>query len=110
MRDAGDNIRVSVGNWNFKKKAAKNFDRHVKKSIPGYIEGHDLILDISNFFIKKDSIIYDLGCSTGTLISKLSQHNSKKKLAKFIGVDVEKDMIKIAKKKKIIISLLSIKT
>ena len=100
MGNVGDNIRVSGGNWNFKKKAAKNCDRHVKKSIPGYIEGHDLILDISNFFVKKNSFVYDLGCSTGTLTTKLYKHNSKKKYAKFIGVDVEKDMIKLAKKKR----------
>ena len=42
--------------------------------------------------------MYDLGCSTGTLIKKIIKYNSKIKF-KIIGVDKEPNMIKEAKKK-----------
>ena len=34
---------------------------------PLYTEGHDLICDMSDFFVKKSSVVYEVGCSTGTL-------------------------------------------
>ena len=42
-----------------------------------------------------------MGCSTGTLLKKLSDRNFSKKNVKFFGIDVEAPMVKKAKKKKI---------
>ncbi|MFT7267739.1 MAG: tRNA (cmo5U34)-methyltransferase, partial [Porticoccus sp.] len=75
------------------------FDDHISKSVPLYEEGHDLICDMSDFFIKPDSLCYEVGCSTGTLTLKLGLHNQKKLGARFIGIDIEKDMIKKANDK-----------
>ena len=80
-----------------KKKTIKNFDEHINLSVPYYSEGHKLILNLAEFFVKEDSICYEIGTSTGTLSKKLAKKFSSKK-SKFIGIDVEKDMIKIAKK------------
>jgi tRNA (cmo5U34)-methyltransferase len=100
MSDAGDGINAERGNWKFSGDTTKSFDNHVSKSVPLYLEGHDLICDISDFFVKDNSIVYEVGCSTGTLSLKLSEHNILKKDAKFVGVDIEEDMIKIANEKK----------
>ena len=86
--------------WNFKKRTIKNFDEHINLSVPYYSEGHKLILNLAEFFVKEDSICYEIGTSTGTLSKKLAKKFSSKK-SKFIGIDVEKDMIKIAKKTKL---------
>lgn len=91
-------ILKPFGAWDFKQDVAKNFYSHINKSVPLYKEGHELILKLSDFFLKDKSICYDLGCSTSDLLIKLSKYTNKKKV-KFIGVDIEKDMIRVSKKK-----------
>ncbi len=100
MPNAGDGLEVNNANWNFKGDVAKNFVAHVSKSVPYYFDGHKLVCSISDFFIKKDSLIYELGCSTGELVLKLSKYNKLKPESKFIGIDIEEDMIKVAEKRK----------
>ena len=38
--------------WDFD-TVVKEFDNHISKSVPGYLECQDLVSDISVFFIKK---------------------------------------------------------
>jgi tRNA (cmo5U34)-methyltransferase len=96
MGSVGDGIKASSANWTFAGDVAKGFDDHVSKSVPLYNEGHQLICELSDFFISKDSICYELGASTGALTQKLARHNGNKPGAHFIGVDVEPEMIKMA--------------
>ena len=72
MTSVGDGLSAGRGNWTFGGSVAETFDDHVSKSVPLYFEGHDLICDISDFFIKSDSLCYEIGCSTGTLTFKLA--------------------------------------
>lgn len=96
MGHVGDEVEALSGNWKFNGETVKHFDEHVKKSVPLYEEGHALICDLSDFFIKNDSTIYEIGCSTGVLSRKLASSNSHKEGAKFIGIDIEQDMIAFA--------------
>ena len=96
----GDSLSSNTSGWSFK-NISKVFDKHVSKSVPFYNEGHQIICELSDFFLKKNSNCYDLGCSTGTLLKKLSERNSLKKNIKFFGIDVEAPMVKKAKAKKI---------
>ncbi len=100
MSQVGDNINAEPGNWKFSGDTTKSFDEHVRKSVPLYLEGHDLICDMSDFFVKDDSVVYEIGSSTGTLTLKLAEHNKLKPDARFIGVDIEDDMVAVANKKK----------
>jgi tRNA (cmo5U34)-methyltransferase len=93
-------ISTKPFSWNFSKKTVKNFDQHIKLSVPHYLEGHDLILKLAEFFIKDDSICYELGTSTGSISSKLAKKFSEIN-SMFIGFDNEIDMINIAKKIKL---------
>ena len=97
--DSGDGISKLVGDWSFSGDTTNNFDKHVLRSVPFYNEGHDLVCNISDFFLTKNSHCYELGCSTGTLSTKLAEHNSHKDNIKFIGIDIEKDMIDMASSK-----------
>ena len=54
---------------------------------------------MSDFFVKEESLIYEVGSSTGTLTFKLAEHNKSKKSATFIGIDIEKAMVVEANKK-----------
>ena len=67
--------------WDFD-IVVKEFDNHISKSVPGYIECQNLVSDTSVFFIKKDSTIYDIGCSTGTLAKLIYEKNIDKKTLK----------------------------
>jgi len=95
MTNVGDDIIAQNASWTFAGKIADNFSEHVRRSVPLYEHGHDLIRRLSDFFIKDGSICYELGCSTGVLTNLLAKHHANKS-AKFIGVDVEFDMIRKA--------------
>ena len=101
-KDIGDKIQIKNASWSFGKKVPKNFTKHIKKSVPFYSEGHEIILQLSDFFLKKKSYCYDLGCSTGTLINKISSRHPDKQI-KFCGIDSIKNMILQAKKENKII-------
>ena len=98
MIKVGDKISSKRGGWKFNQNVTLNFDKHVKKSVPLYDEGHELICDLSDYFIKDNSIIYDLGSSTGTFLKKLSINQKNKKNLKFIGYDNAKSMVTYANK------------
>jgi len=90
-------ISADKFSWKFDKKVSKNFSDHAKKSIPFYEISHELVLSLSNFFLKNQSTCYDIGCSTGSLVKKIYNNNKKKKL-KIIGIDNSYAMIQQAKK------------
>jgi tRNA (cmo5U34)-methyltransferase len=96
-KQAGDNIQTEDSNWKFKGEAVKNFNNHVKKSVPLYEEGHEIICNLSKFFVKDNSLVYEIGSSTGVLTCRLSAANSGKKNTLFVGLDIEKDMVSYAK-------------
>jgi len=96
--EIGDNVKFRKGKFNFGGKTPKNFDRHIGKSVPLYDLGQNLICKISSFFLNNESYVYDIGCSTGTLIKKIIKYNSSIKFT-IIGIDREKNMIKEANKK-----------
>lgn len=91
----GEGIEASNAKWTFSEKVPEKFSKHVKRSVPLYEEGHELVLKLSDFFIQENSICYELGVSTGALIKKLAKRHKK---TKFIGIDIEKKMIKQAQK------------
>ena len=84
--------------WKFNKNVSNQFDKHVRQSIPHYEDIQRYICSLSEWFIKENSLIYDLGCSTGETAKNLLKKFPKKKF-KYIGYDVSSEMIKIARKK-----------
>ncbi len=99
MKTVGDNISANNADWKFSGEMVNSFDDHVSKSVPLYNQGHDIICQLSDYFIKKDSFVYELGCSTGTLTFELYKKAINKTNVKFIGYDVENDMINKANEK-----------
>lgn len=61
-----------------------DFDNHISSSIMGYDLLHSLIVNVSSFFIKANTIPVDLGCTTGKLLLKVSEKYS----IKGIGFDI----------------------
>ena len=83
--------------WSFNKSVSKVFDAHVIESIPLYKRFNNQIAKISEFYLKDNAVIYDIGCSTGNYISEICK--IKKNNLKIVGIDQNKDMINIAQKK-----------
>jgi len=92
---SGDGIKADNAAWKFNGKMVEQFETHVARSVPFYDEGHDLVVKLSDYFVKEDSISYELGSSTGKLSHKLSLHHDSKN-ARFIGIEIEEDMVKKA--------------
>ena len=89
--------KFSSGSWTFGKNIPLSFDNHIKRSVPGYDVSLNLITELSTYFLTDNSICYDVGFSTGKLISNILKFNKGKKL-KIIGVEPEKKMVNFFKK------------
>ena len=91
-------LSIVENTWRFDDNVAELFDKHVRQSIPHYEELQNYLASIAEWYLKENSLIYDLGCSTGETAIKLSnlQINTKFNL---IGYDQNKKMIELAKKK-----------
>ena len=103
------NKKISLGkginsvegeSWVFNRNVAKLFDKHVRQSIPFYDPIQKYISSLSEWFIKDNSLVYDLGCSTGETAKNILKFNKKRKIKfRYIGIDNSSQMIKLAKKK-----------
>ena len=104
MSQVGDNIISQNANWKFDENVVPGFDNHVSRSVPFYYEGHQLISKCSDFFLSDNSICYEIGCSTGSLIKLVSERNKQKNI-EYIGIDIEESMTKYAQEKVCIYSI-----
>lgn len=94
----GENIIAKEASWSFGGKTPETFSKHVRRSVPFYGVGHELICKLSDFFVKNNSTCYDLGVSTGVLLQNLAQRHSHRPGVKWVGIDVEPAMIEQAQK------------
>ncbi len=98
MTKVGDSIDADNADWTFRRGISKTFDSHVSRSVPLYKEGHEIITQLSDYFIKDNSVVYDVGCATGELFTHLLARTNKKHV-RFIGIDSISEMIDAAQKK-----------
>lgn len=95
MNAVDENINQHNAGWSFE-NISESFDSHIQKSIPLYDSGHRLICHYSDFFLKPDSTVYDIGCSTGQMLLRLAQQHPKKEELNLIGIDTVQDMVEKA--------------
>jgi tRNA (cmo5U34)-methyltransferase len=93
----GNGIATENANWSFNVPPSE-FDEHIEKSVPFYKEGHDLIAQISDFFVPNDTVIYDIGTTTGTLVRKILNRHPDRNIH-ITGIDVIPAMIDYAAQK-----------
>jgi tRNA (cmo5U34)-methyltransferase len=94
--DAGDSILANRAHWSFGGEVPKRFVEHIRRSVPMYDEGHALVCQLSDFFLRSDSLCYEIGTSTGELMARLVDHNRHKTGIQFVGLDNEPAMIEAA--------------
>ena len=98
LKSVGENINAQQASWTFNGEIAKTFLSHVRRSVPFYDVSHDLICKYSDFFLKPNSVCYDLGSSTGHLLDNLVERHKHRKGIKWVGIDIESSMVEQAKK------------
>lgn len=87
--------------FKFGPDVAEVFDDMVSRSVPFYDEIHRILTDLATHVLPQESIVTDLGCSTGTTLIHLS-HKLKELNKNFhgIGIDNSPSMIEKANQKK----------
>lgn len=65
----------------------EDFDEHIAKSIPNYHLLSNSIRDLSTFFLKPDTYLIDIGCSTGKLLKRIPFEGRK------IGIDISYNLL-----------------
>ena len=80
--------------FEFDTTVAEVFDDMIVRSVPGYGNIQEMTLQLAEHFSRPNSVIYDLGCSSGTTLVKLG--NSKNiKAQRIVGVDSSPAMLSL---------------
>lgn len=67
----------------FKFDEVKDFDAHIHASIPSFHNLNFIVKSLCEAFAQNDTMVVDLGCSTGRLLRSLE----KKELVEYVGID-----------------------
>jgi tRNA (cmo5U34)-methyltransferase len=71
-------------------KYARDFDQHIRDSIPGYERLHDDMCGYSRNFVQKETTVVDIGCSEGTLLKSIRDWNQPSRPSvNYLGIDKE---------------------
>ncbi|MFI5403987.1 MAG: carboxy-S-adenosyl-L-methionine synthase CmoA [Planctomycetota bacterium] len=100
MKDRIFDDEGRVSDFEFDEKVARVFDDMVARSVPYYDEIQRLQVDLAvEFLPDRESLVYDLGCSTGTTLHLLASHPRCPKATRFVGIDNAAAMLNEAKAK-----------
>ncbi|MDH5459368.1 MAG: carboxy-S-adenosyl-L-methionine synthase CmoA [Nitrospinota bacterium] len=78
---------TAPGKFEFNEPVARVFDDMLERSVPFYKECQKMVIDLALHFAQKDSAVYDLGCSTGTLLRHLVKAIPSTQKIRFVGLD-----------------------
>jgi len=103
LGDQGEADRLFAGTakperFEFDERVARVFDDMIARSVPFYDETRSTALALAHEFIQSDSNIYDLGCSTATLLADLARQVDDPSVG-LIGIDNSAPMIARAREK-----------
>ncbi|MDH3256299.1 MAG: carboxy-S-adenosyl-L-methionine synthase CmoA [Nitrospinota bacterium] len=87
------------GKFEFNEPVARVFDDMLERSVPFYKECQQMVIDLARHFAQKGSAVYDLGCSTGTLLRHLVKAIPPTQKIRFVGLDNSAAMLKKARVK-----------
>jgi len=100
MKDRIFDEEGRVADFEFDEKVARVFDDMVARSVPYYDEIQRLQVDLAvEFLPDRESLVCDLGCSTGTTLHLLASHPRCPKETRFLGIDNSSAMLEKAREK-----------
>lgn len=88
---------IKAADFKFGKKVAEVFDDMVNRSVPFYNEIQRMIAELAGKHALDNTVVYDLGCSTGT--SLLAMNSTVKPGISFTGIDDSPDMLEKCRNK-----------
>ncbi|NIP99935.1 MAG: carboxy-S-adenosyl-L-methionine synthase CmoA [Nitrospinaceae bacterium] len=87
------------GRFEFNESVARVFDDMLARSVPLYRECQDLVVDWCVRLARPGVRVYDLGCSTGTLLVRLGNALDGRGDVHLVGLDNSASMIEKARNK-----------
>ena len=90
---------TAPGKFEFNEPVARVFDDMLERSVPSYKECQQMVVDLALHFAQKGSAVYDLGCSTGTMLKHLVRAIPEKQKIRFVGLDNSEAMLNKARGK-----------
>jgi len=96
MAKVDTNIVAPNAGWTFE-GIAEEFDEHIARSVPLYREGHELVCQLSDFFLTNGAVVTEIGTSTGALAEKLLQHQAQSEDLRYVGIDAVESMVEKAR-------------
>lgn len=78
-----------------------NFDDHILKSIKGYDTLFNNVINMSSYFVRSDTTVLDIGCSTGLMLNNMSKYHAKDinlSGVSYVGVEIDKNFVEDMKK------------
>ncbi len=82
---------TQLTDFKFDKKVVTVFDDMVTRSVPFYLEIQRMIAELASEYASEGTVVYDLGCSTGTTMINMDARISH--TIKFIGIDDSSQML-----------------
>ena len=92
-----DKKTIEKGSFSFDQNVAAVFDDMITRSVPYFDQIQKMIIDFAKRYTKKNSLIYDFGCSTGLTLFKLM--DELKENYHYVGLDNSEHMLTVAKKR-----------
>ena len=84
--------------WSFD-AVVDQFEEHIDRSVPNYTAGHELVCRYADFSLRDDSLVYEIGCSTGALGRRFLDWNRSRPSLRYVGLDVSPGMIETARRR-----------
>lgn len=88
-----------VADFEFDENVASVFDDMVSRSVPLYEEVQNLVTKLILSSICSESVVYDVGCSTGTTLSRILSDIPNNLQCRFVGIEPSSAMAKRAMQK-----------
>lgn len=88
-----------VEDFAFDERVASVFDNMVARSVPFYDEIQRMQADLAVQLLPANGVVCDLGCSTGTTLMHIAQHQQCPQDTQLLGYDNSSPMLEQAKRK-----------
>jgi tRNA (cmo5U34)-methyltransferase len=85
--------------FEFNESVARVFDDMLERSVPMYRECLESTVDWCTRFARQGTRVYDLGCSTGTLMKRLADQLPADSGVRLVGIDNSAPMLEKAREK-----------
>ncbi|MGP0564502.1 MULTISPECIES: carboxy-S-adenosyl-L-methionine synthase CmoA [unclassified Nitrospina] len=85
--------------FEFNESVARVFDNMLERSVPFYKECQQMVVALAENYAQPGTRVYDLGCSTGTLIREMARALPASSKVRFVGIDNSDAMLKKARRK-----------